>query len=114
MGCTACHWIWRAGGCGVGLHARPCVSCVQDIEQGRHPAAASSRAGGAQEAAAEAVRCASALLADCGCVSAPVAMRFLPWLVSAAPQDAAAVLQVRDLPVTRRILTNGNTYTQML
>jgi hypothetical protein len=45
-------------------------------------------------AAAEAVRCASELLADDDRVPPDVAMRFLPWLVAAAPQDALSVLQV--------------------
>ena len=47
------------------------------------------------DAAAEAVRCASELLGDSNRVPAGLALRFLPWLVAAAPQDALAVLQVQ-------------------
>ena len=70
---------------------------VQDLEQGRHPEAARSSSRDAVEAAAEAVRCATELLAESGRVTPPAAMRFLPWLVSAAPQNAMAVLQASAL-----------------
>ena len=67
---------------------------MQDIEQGRHPEAASSSGRSPQEASAAAVRCATELLGEGGRVEAPLAMHFLPWLIAAAPQDALAVLQV--------------------
>ena len=64
---------------------------MQGIQSGDLDEAPSS----GPDPAGEAVRCASELLRVGKRVPADLALRFLPWLVAAAPEDALTVLQVR-------------------
>jgi len=93
---------------------------VQGIQSGNLDEAP----GSGPDPAAEAVRCASELLRDGQRVPADLALRFLPWLVAAAPQDALTVLQVclaptgsprysscLDIFKQMRCIGNGNSIT---